>query len=702
MILCNARSIVIGMVLHAAGMGVIAPRAEAQSSTGDALELTYQVAEGQNINAFVRDGRVAAHLLLRNGEAPRLLVAFPAGNSGVGLWFDRLVAPARWTLTQQPQPVIVRDRRNRSLQGIRASATISAPRLTIRQAVLSNVRYLRDYETSGRAPADVLVPRQATRNRIVFARDRVDGAPGYLLDLTVTHGQIGDNGVIIADANGDIGIEFTAASGDAPLTGLTEREILNEHAAPDVAARHALTFLSYREKFLAGSWRFNTYFGRDTLMSVRLLMPVLRPAAIEAGLDSVLARMNLAGEVAHEEGLSEFAILDRRNNRIAGADAEPADAPTLDYGMVDDDFMLAPVVATYLLEYATPAQARAYLAQPVVSVARAGDRSSAGKLLVRNLRYVLAQAKPFADRPASTSLVAIKPGRLTGQWRDSEEGLGRGRYAYDVNAALVPAALKAIEKMLKAGLLDPYLSRGERASLDSAAAMAKIWRDRVPGLFRATISSAEARDRIRSYAASIGVPAEPALTALGGDALVFHAISLDANGAPVPIVNSDEGFMLLFTDPAPTELDAYVTAIMRPFPAGLMTPVGLLTANPAQAPSDVQARFKPGDYHGTDIWSWQQALLAAGLERQLARTDLSDATRARLNDAQARLWKVILATRETANSELWSWAYKDGRYSVVPFGVGRQDVDESNAAQLWSTVYLAVQPPAAMSSREMR
>ena len=30
---------------------------------------------------------------------------------------------------------------------------------------------------------------------------------------------------------------------------------------------------------------------------------------------------------------------------------------------------------------------------------------------------------------------------------------------------------------------------------------------------------------------------------------------------------------------------------------------------------------------------------------------------------------------------------------MVPFGAGRQDVDESNAAQLWSTVYLAVRPP---------
>jgi hypothetical protein len=45
---------------------------------------------------------------------------------------------------------------------------------------------------------------------------------------------------------------------------------------------------------------------------------------------------------------------------------------------------------------------------------------------------------------------------------------------------------------------------------------------------------------------------------------------------------------------------------------------------------------------------------------------------------------------------LWSWAFRNGRYQVVPFGAGKADVDESNAAQLWSTVYLAVQPPQVL------
>jgi hypothetical protein len=126
-----------------------------------------------------------------------------------------------------------------------------------------------------------------------------------------------------------------------------------------------------------------------------------------------------------------------------------------------------------------------------------------------------------------------------------------------------------------------------------------------------------------------------------------------------------------------------------------MTDIGLLVANPALASREVQARFTPAAYHGAVVWSWQQALLAAGLERQLARRDLPPATRTVLKDAQAKLWRAIEATQATRSSELWSWAFKDGKYVVVPFGAGKADVDESNAAQLWSTVYLAVRPPRA-------
>lgn len=645
------------------------------------LELAYRVTEGRNLNAFVRDGRVAAHLLLRSGRDPRILVVFPAGDTGVGLWFEPLAAPADWRLDSDPQPVILADGKGRPLYGIRAVATLAAPRVTIKQAVLSSVRALRDFQGEGSVPTELAVVGTARGATLDYRRDRVDGAPGYRLTLTVLDGRLMGT-TIVAGASGRIRLAIVAASGDPPLTPLSGDALLNPTAANDPAARNALTFLSYREKFLAGSWRFDTYFGRDTLMSLRLLLPALQPQAVEAGLSSVLARLAPNGEAAHEEGLSEFAVLEHRKL----ADGQ-GDAPILDYGMIDTSFMLAPVIASYLLDRADGRErARAYLAGSV------GNQSAAAAL-VRNFRFVAAAAHPFAADPRPATLVPIKPGRMTGQWRDSSEGLGRGRFAYDVNAVFVPAALEAIARLAKAGLLDGATTAADRTAFAEAGAMAKVWRAKAPPLFAVSRPAAEAKAAITAYAASVGVPVGPALAALGDAPLAFHALSLDAEGRPVPILSSDEGFALLFGDPSPADLDSYVGAIMRPFPAGLMTDVGLLVANPVLADAAAQARFTRNAYHGTVVWSWQQALLAAGLERQLRRTDLPAPVRVRLLGAQATLWRAIQATRAYRSSELWSWAYADGRYSVAPFGASGADVDESNAAQLWSTVYLAVQPP---------
>ncbi|WP_325058519.1 hypothetical protein [Sphingomonas sp. EC-HK361] len=645
-------------------------------------ELAYQLTEGQNLNAFVRNGPVAAHLLLRNGTDPRILVAFPAGNSGVGLWFDR-TARATWRLDQPPQPLS-----RGALHGIGVTASIDAPRLVPRQAVLSSVRFLRDYQAVGTFPAEVGVKPTIAGDTMTWRRTRLDGAPGYDLSLRVVEGRIA-GGAIVAGANRRIRVEITALTGETPLTPLPIAQLLNANAAADPAARNALAFLSYREKFLAGSWRFDTYFGRDTLMSVRLLMPALRPVAIESGLNAVIARLSPGGEVAHEEGIGEFAVVANRKAGRAG------DAAEFDYGMVDDDYMLGPVAADYLLGPGR-ARAAAYLAEPVHSESQPGKRETVGAALVRNLRFVLSQARPFAERPATATLIAIKPGRMTGEWRDSDEGLGRGIYPYDVNAALVPAAIGAADRLLRAGLLDAYLSPADRATFQRAGAMARTWREKAPPLFRVEIESGKASEQIRRYAASLGVPAQPGLAALGREPLVFHALSLrKSDGAPVPIVNSDEGFALLFDTPTPADLDTYIGGIMRPFPAGLMTDIGLLVANPAFADTAAQSRFTPAAYHGAVVWSWQQALLAAGIERQLARRDLPPATRTRLIAAQAALWRAIGAARAVQSSELWSWAYRDGRYRIVPFGAGKADVDESNAAQLWSTVYLAVRPPKA-------
>lgn len=651
------------------------------NARADNAALSYSLVEGRNLNAFVRDGQVAAHLLLRSGRDPRILVAFPAGNSGVGLWLD---SPdnAAWTLDAQPTPVSQPDAKGRMLHGIRFGATLKASNATLRQAVLSNVRVLRDYEILRTLPDAVRASPVLGRDRLDWARDRIDGQPGYRLSVTVTRGRLTETG-FQAGADGTIGLRILALTGETPLTPLAGDHLLNSAAAPDTAARNALTFLSYKEKLLAGSWRFNTYFGRDTLMSVMLLMPALAPDAVEAALGSVLQRLSPTGDVAHEEDIGEFAVL---SNLKEGKGA--TDTPIHDYKMVDDDFMLAPVLRTWLLDDARGrAQAEAFLA-------RSHGHEAAGTVLVRNLRHVMERARPFAKTPVFNNLIRIQPGIKVGQWRDSNEGLGGGTYAYDVNAALVPAALEATDALLASGLLDRWLDAATRAELAKAGTVAAAWRAKAPGLFKVTLDAAQSRRDVETYAGKVAVPASPALASVPARPTDFHAIALNDDGTPVRVLHSDEGFQLLFGHPAAAELDTMLGMLMRPFPAGLMTDVGMLVANPVHAPATVQDLFPRNAYHGTVVWSWQQALFAAGLARQLQRTDLSPITRQALLSAQRTLWSAITSMKGVQSSELWSWSFQDGRYSMVPFGAGGGDADESNAAQLWSTVYLAVRPPA--------
>src|SRR5579871_6883693 len=181
----------------------------------------FEVEEGTNLNYFVRDGKIAAHLLLRSSPSPRLLVAFPAGNSGVGLWFEaQKTAAPQWVVDRAPVPTTDHDTAGRQLFGISFDASIAAGELVPKQAVLSSIRVLRDYQSLGTAPSDVLAKAQSTGKTLTWARDRLDGAPGYRLSVEVIRGSLNTDGRISAGADGKIALHVTALSGETPLTPL--------------------------------------------------------------------------------------------------------------------------------------------------------------------------------------------------------------------------------------------------------------------------------------------------------------------------------------------------------------------------------------------------------------------------------------------------------------------------------------------------
>lgn len=687
------RSAVSSVVL-AAGLAVLPLAWAAPTDPGAKAPLQFRITEGSIENAFFQDGDVAAHLLLNSGDKPRILVAFPAGDSGAGVWFEPTITRVRWTLgpiTGQQHTV-----NGHVLNGIVAQASVTGDNLVIKDAVMGSIRMLRDYqlgqgyaEQAAATPKIIAAPEMTERS-VRWQRDRVDGAPGYAIALSASDGRfVREDGRIVLhpDRPGEaVHLRIEASTGDTPLTPFAN--LLNDKAQPDQRSRQALQFLSYHEKFLAGSWRFDTYFGRDTLMSLRLLMPVLQPDVVNAGIASVLVRLSHDGQVAHEEGIGEFAVLKHLKEQ-----GKPSTEPFYDYVMVDDDYMLPPVAAAWLLEdIRGRAGARAFLAGKV-------GQERQGDALVRNLLFVAASSEAFAHKPVYSNLISLKPDAKVGQWRDSNEGIGRGRYAYDVNAVWMPAALRAIGQFLDTGLLDDYTTPVQRAQLRKASSSAGDWEKHASALFTVHETGEHAAQQVRDYAKEINVADATALKALNNSALEFPAIALNAQGQPIPVLHSDEGFRLLFGRPDAAVLDRNVVGLMRPFPAGLMTDVGMVVANPAYADRDVWSRFGNNAYHGTVVWAWQQAIMAAGLKRQLERDDLPPATREHLVSAQTKLWQAICAAGSMRTSELWSWSYANGHYRIEPFGAEGAHEDESNAAQLWSTVFLALPPPTGQACR---
>ncbi len=648
------------LVVLVAACAVSAPAPPRDLGGAQAETLAFHVREGAIDNYFYRRGPIAAHVVLTSGSKPRVLVAFPAGNEGAGLWFEPSEPVAISAISE------VAPAGSGELRGITVQLSITHP-LVVREAALAGVRTLRDYVTTGTVARE-LAPRIEPGPPITLRRTLLDGK--HHLELVLDGPVRVEGGAIHLGAGAPI--TLTVLSDESPLTPIETTELLDAIPPGHERELHALAFLSYREKLLAGSWRFLTYFGRDTLLTLRLLMPHARAPLIEAGLAAVIDRLDPTGDVAHEEDVGDFAAWEN------GRDGRAADAsPRFDYKMVDDDLLLAPVLDSYLAS--TPARAAAFLARTTPRGQRYADAVRS------NLAFVLRVARAYAAAPAPANLVHLHAGVAVGQWRDSQQGLAGGLTPYDVNAALVPAALAAAARLYAL----PELR--DEALAAEATRSAVAW-SHAADAFRVEIPPAEAREHVAAYAASLGIDGREAVAAIDGP-IVLRAVALDAGRAPIPVMHSDDGFVLLFGDPPAAMLDEIAARITRPFPAGLRTPVGIVVANPAYGSDELRREFTRADYHGTVIWSWQQALLAEGIDRQLARTDLPATTRAALEAAKRALWSAIRGAPDMVTSELWSWEVANGTWRVVPFGQGAADADESDAIQLWSTVYLAVPPP---------
>ena len=504
-----------------------------------------------------------------------------------------------------------------------------------------------------------------------------------------------------------------------------------------------LELLTSKEKMMAGLPNYATYFGRDMMMSALMLEPVTSASISEHVIASVLRKLGPAGEVSHEEALGGQAIREngseynaliaehlrlRRANRPAEAPLARARAILADlqkvrenYNMLDDEFQLPVLTARYLANPSIPAARK---------LAFMTDSSDGGTprvaLLLRELGLVAKLADPYARNPVVENLVA-SPKQDSVQWRsvswrDSNAGYANGRFAMDINAIWVPRALESISEILTR-LRSIGISQTRLNALTTApalSALAALARDSVllrqsvatwsgaERHFVVKLTAEEVRAKVQAKLESLP-PAERAywqgvLAATSADRqpLEFLAISLDATGRPIPVVNTDPATGLFLADRAPStpasreRTTRDVRTFVRAYPVGLLADrLGPLVANDAYASPAVWAAFQRDQYHSPRVvWGREVNLIMLGLSKHIAAS-VDAAGRARdpgLASYVGELRDVLQRARAAAeasglkHNELWSYEITGSPPQLKPIRYGA-----STDIQLWNVTDLAVQ-----------
>jgi len=617
------------------------------SCTSDPVKL--HLSDPPYENYFYSDCHSSAHVVVTSPVpgsnlsviGPRLLVAWPAGNSGVVAFFEpengvngSLTIKLENSTTAQPlQSVYVSTTSTSDNPVVGVSGHIafnSSAVLTV--PILGSIRTIRDF-TEG---PSLIYP--AIQNAIQFSETAEGGAllnRMWLDNKTTTSLQFTPlNGSKVIEIKRETNTtlsfspgtyEFVASFDYPQLQQLAPEKVLN-NASTDLIRQNpdqttSLSFLSYTDKLLAGTWRFLTYFGRDSMISLLLLQPVLSEgenSAVEAVIGAVLERVNRSdGTVCHEEVIGDYATWLNLQKNVSST------APQCDYKMVDTDYFLPISLKSYLVNSPVGQKRASAFMNTTASFLANNTGLSYTELAQLTAEKIMNTSKAFAQPDGQTkdNLIHLKKGEDVGEWRDSQYGIGGARIPYDVNTALVPAALRSIAALSANG----YFPKHPEWK-DTAVQYAQVWEDETLKFFEVNVPQASAVSLVQSYVNQSSFPGPVNTSNITSDVL-FYGLGLDGNNnqSVVRVMNTDDCFRLFLLNSTDQQqlskfLNQTAEHILQPFPLGLSNPVGLFVANPAYGGDSVYARnFTNSDYHGTVVWSWQLAMMAQGLARQLDR-----------------------------------------------------------------------------------
>ncbi|KAI1100546.1 carbohydrate-binding module family 52 protein [Jackrogersella minutella] len=666
-------------------------------------------------NYFMSDCSSASHVVITSPLSnsnlkiigPRLLIAWPAGNSGIVAYFSP-VNSVNGTLGIKLADIAQTNRTLDPLVGGVTGVLSLNSSAALDLAILGSIRTIREFiegpSTLSPKIQNAIDIQQLPGGGIQLNRRWLDKTTETFLTI---HNL---NKAAIPIHNGrphftDGDYVFKAWTNYPQLNQLGEVEIINSASQSIISHNEedikSLSFLSYSSKIVAGAWRFLTYFGRDSLISLLLLRPILSGGdggTVEAILEASIERIDSSdGSVCHEETIGDYASWLNEQQGIDSTD------PLCDYKMIDTDFFLLIAINEYFVNSVVGRTRRDLFFARNASVLSANRGLTYGNLTLATAEKIMKLTADFEQSPIKENLIHLHRGQTVGQWRDSGNGLGGGRIPYDVNTALVPAALKSIASLSSKGFFPSHMDWEVVASKRAA-----VWEDNTLSFFQVNITAERARDIVRGYVDMTKFPGNVNIADLDSP-VIFHGLALDGKHHQpiVKVMNTDDCFRLFLlngTDQA--QLTAFLSQvadnIIRPFPLGLSTTVGLVIANPAYGEESVDVKeFTESAYHGAVVWSWQLAMMAAGLEKQLGRCEYEQlayctdaALHGRILKAYNHLWDLIDANSEHLSNEVWSWVYKDGDFHYTPLGAlpppeGQSPI-ESDIRQLWSLAFLAV------------
>ncbi|CZR70010.1 uncharacterized protein PAC_19911 [Phialocephala subalpina] len=638
---------------------------------------------------------------------PRIIVAWPAGNSGIVIYFEpenavngTLGIDLRNSTQGTPLgPIYDGSKGGNASVGITTEIEFNSS-ATISIAILGSIRTIRDF-TEGpsllRPDIQDAVKYTNIANGVEISRQWLDNITTTTVSFTGSNASIQLNNSTVTFEAGTY--TFSASFNYPQLTQLSSKEVLSSASADLITQSptqtSSLSFLSYTTKLTAGAWRFLTYFGRDSMIAALLLEPVLSQGdggAIEAVIAGVLERINSTdGSVCHEETIGDYATWTNLQNNITSTD------PLCDYKMIDSDYYLPVLMDRYFLQNPNGSSRTSGFLGTTATVLLENANMTYLDLAKINANKIVTLAAPFAASGNQTkdNLMHLKDGQIVGEWRDSTYGIGGGRIPFDVNTALVPAALRSIASLSQASILDFNATLVDQ--------YAQIWEDSSLTFFEVSVGLDSAQALLENYTTSSNISGLDSQASTLDSNVTFHALALDGNNnlSQVAVMNTDtcfRHFLLNTTNQIQLTsfLNSTANSIRLRFPAGLMTDVGVLVANPAYGGDPVYAaNWTTGDYHGTVVWSWQLAMMAKALELQLGRCNSSEVpdfcgTEVEVNvkDAYNVLWDSIEANEQHLSTEVWSWTYADGKFSYIDLGA--LQATESDIVQLWSLTFLAV------------